>query len=234
MQLGQTKGGVQELEQKINYIFNDKALITQALTHSSFANEMKINKCKNYERLEFLGDAVLELISSDLLYENYPDLPEGDLSKFRASLVCEPSLAYYARKLNIGKYILLGRGENATGGRDRDSILCDIMEGIIGAIYKDGGILAAKEFILKYILSNPEEKKQFYDSKSMLQELTQRKFKEGATYKLIKENGPEHNKTFEVEVAVLGRIICVGSGRNKKSAEQEAAYKALLILKNEG
>ena len=161
---------LEELQEKIGYRFQDISLLKQALTHSSFANEQKINKLKNYERLEFLGDAVLELVSSEFLFKENPDMPEGQLTKLRASMVCEPALAYCARDLDIGSYILLGRGEEATGGRKRDSITSDVMEAIIGAIFLDGGIESAKKHIYRFILSDLEHKILFYDSKTILQE----------------------------------------------------------------
>ena len=157
---------VAELEQLIGYHFHNKELLLQALTHSSFSNEQKILKQKNYERLEFLGDAVLELVSSQYLFEEMPDKSEGDLTKMRSSLVCEPSLAYCAKELRLGDFIRLGKGEEATGGRKRDSIRSDVMEAIIGAIYLDGGFEEARTFVLRFILSDLEHKKLFYDSKT--------------------------------------------------------------------
>ena len=149
MQEGYT---LQTLEERIGYRFQDRMLLTQALTHSSFTNEQKINKAKNYERLEFLGDAVLELVSSEFLFREYPQVPEGELTKLRASMVCEPSLAFCARDLELGKYMRLGKGEESTGGRNRDSITSDAMEALIGAIYLDGGMEKAKAFIQRFIL----------------------------------------------------------------------------------
>ena len=162
-----------ELEKKIGYQFRDKSLLKQALTHSSFANEQRINKLKDYERLEFLGDAVLELISSDFLFHENPQMPEGKLTKLRSSMVCEPALAYCARDIELGRYMLLGKGEEATGGRNRDSITSDVMEAVIGALYLDGGFDAAHDFIQRFILSDLENKILFYDSKTVLQEILQ-------------------------------------------------------------
>ena len=173
MQLGATKQGIQELEGRIGYTFGDKSLIKQALTHSSYANEMRILKSGNYERLEFLGDAVLEMITSDFLFSKYPTMPEGQLSKLRASLVCEQALAYVARGIELDKFFLLGKGEEATGGRTRDSIACDIVEAVIGAIFRDSGIEEAQKFIFRFILDNIEQRKLFFDAKSTLQELAQ-------------------------------------------------------------
>ena len=223
---------LEELERRIGYDFKDKMLLKQAITHSSFTNEQKINKLGHYERLEFLGDAVLELISSDFLYHQYPDQTEGNLTKTRASMVCEPSLAFCARDLELGKFMLLGRGEESTGGRNRDSITSDAMEAVIGAIYLDGGIEPAREFINKFVLSDLEDKQLFFDSKTTLQELMQRELKKDFHYVLVEETGPEHEKQFVVEVRMEGNVVGIGSGRTKKSAEQHAAYEALLLLKN--
>jgi len=219
------------LEKKIGYTFLKKELITQAMTHSSFSNEQKVNRQKDYERLEFLGDAVLELVSSQFLFEEMPDKTEGDLTKMRSSLVCEPSLAYCAKELNLGEYIRLGKGEEATGGRMRDSITSDVMEAIIGAIYLDGGFDKAKEFIYKFILSDLENKKLFYDSKTILQEIVQGKNNGTLHYEVIAETGPDHDKLFLVEARIDDRKISEGSGRTKKAAEQQAAYQAILKIK---
>lgn len=223
---------LEELEKRIGYQFHDKKLLRQALTHSSFANEQKINKNGNYERLEFLGDAVLELVSSDFLFHRFPEKPEGELTKMRASMVCEPALAFCARDLELGKFILLGRGEETTGGRERESITSDAMEAVIGAIYLDGGLERAREYIFRFVLSDLEDKQLFYDSKTNLQELVQGEMKQDVQYKLIEEKGPEHDKVFEAEVLIGGDVIGRGSGRTKKAAEQRAAYEALLLLKD--
>ena len=223
-----------ELEEKIGYSFKNKALIKQALTHSSYANEQKINKSGDYERLEFLGDAVLEVVSSEFLFHKYPDVPEGQLTKMRASMVCEPSLAFCARDIDLGKYILLGKGEEATGGRNRESITSDVMEALIGAIFLDSGMDKAKAHIERFILSDLEDKVLFYDSKSNLQEILQGKLKKEFEYIVLDENGPEHEKEFVVEVNVEGEALGVGKGRTKKAAEQQAAYQALLKLKEKG
>ena len=221
-----------ELEERIGYHFKDIALLKQALTHSSCTNEQKINKLKNYERLEFLGDAVLELVSSEFLFRQHPGLPEGELTKQRASMVCEPSLAFCAKDLELGRFMLLGKGEETTGGRHRDSITSDAMEAVIGAIYLDGGMSPATEFINRFVLSDLEDKKLFYDSKSNLQELVQGRLKKNVTYELLEESGPEHDKTFRVSVRMDDRCLGTGAGRTKKAAEQQAAYKALLFLRD--
>lgn len=219
-----------ELEIKIGYRFIQKELLTQALTHSSFSNEQKINKCKNYERLEFLGDAVLELLSSRFFYLNNPDMTEGQMTKLRSSMVCEPALAFCARDLNLGSYIFLGKGEELTGGRERDSIISDVMEAVIGAIYLDGGLEEAEKFVHKFILSDLESKQLFYDSKTILQEDVQRT---GGNlhYELIEESGPDHDKKFKVDAMLDKAVIGQGEGRTKKAAEQKAAYEALLSRK---
>lgn len=160
-------------------------------------------------------------------------MPEGDLTKTRASMVCEPTLAYCAEQIDLGSYLLLGKGEDATGGRTRNSVVSDAMEALIGAIYLDGGFTSAKEFILNYVLNDMEHKKLFYDSKTILQEIVQADMEEGISYHLIKEEGPDHNKSFTVEVKIGETVYGTGSGRTKKAAEQEAAYKAILKLKKQ-
>ena len=222
------------LEERIGYRFQDISLLKQAITHSSFTNEQRINKAKHYERLEFLGDAVLELVSSEFLFRENPDVPEGRLTKMRASMVCEPALAFCARDLELGKFMRLGKGEESTGGRNRDSITSDAMEALIGAIYLDGGMDKAKQFINRFILSDLENKVLFYDSKSNLQELIQGTLKKDFHYELLEESGPEHDKTFEVEVIMEQESIGRGFGRTKKAAEQQAAYQALLLLRDKG
>lgn len=220
-----------ELEKVIGYEFRQKGLLRQALTHSSFANEKHMKKLSDNERLEFLGDAVLEVVSSEFLYRNYPKLPEGDLTKLRASIVCEPTLALCTRELDLGRYLFLGKGENRTGGRTRKSILSDALEAVIGAIYLDGGFAPAQRFVQKYILTDIEHKKLFYDSKTILQEVVQGNFDEPLFYELLAEDGPDHDKSFRVAAKIGGRQLGEGSGHTKKAAEQEAAYQALLQLK---
>ena len=221
-----------ELQEKIGYHFNNRQLLRQALTHSSYANEKHMRKLSDNERLEFLGDAVLEIISSDFLYRNYTELPEGELTKLRASLVCEPTLAACAKEIGLGKYLHLSHGEDQTGGRNRKSILSDALEAVIGAIYLDGGFTNAKEFVEKYILTDIEHKQLFYDSKTILQEVVQGQH-EHLTYVLVEETGPDHDKSFTVEARVGERVIGAGSGHTKKAAEQEAAYQALLVIREE-
>ena len=222
---------LEELQDKIGYRFQNTNLSKQALTHSSFANEQKINKLKDYERLEFLGDAVLELVSSEFLFRENPQMPEGQLTKLRASMVCEPALAYCAKDIDLGSYILLGRGEEYTGGRYRSSITSDVMEAIIGAIFLDGGIENAKKHIYRFILSDLENKILFLDSKTILQEEIQKKKDAQLRYELIGESGPDHNKQFTVDAYLNDVLIGSGTGRTKKAAEQQAAYEALLKMK---
>jgi ribonuclease III len=217
-------------EDMIDYRFHDRKILKHALTHSSYANEKRMNKLDNNERLEFLGDAVLELVTSEYLYCKNSKMPEGDLTKLRARLVCEQTLAICARDIKVGNYILLGKGEASTGGRDRMSILSDAMEAIIGAIYLDGGFTNAKEFICKYILSDVENKKLFFDSKTILQEIVQSEYKEQLSYELIKEEGPDHNKQFTVMALVNDVELGIGVGKTKKAAEQEAAYQSILKM----
>ena len=222
---------LEELQDKIGYRFQNTELLKQALTHSSFANEQKINKLKDYERLEFLGDAVLELVSSEFLFRENPQMPEGQLTKLRASMVCEPALAYCAKDIDLGSDILLGRGEEYTGGRYRSSITSDVMEAIIGAIFLDGGIENAKKHIYRFILSDLENKILFLDSKTILQEEIQKKKDAQLRYELIGESGPDHNKQFTVDAYLNDVLIGSGTGRTKKAAEQQAAYEALLKMK---
>lgn len=225
---------LQLLQERIGYKFKNEALLKRALTHSSYMNEQKINRTGDYERLEFLGDAVLELVSSEFLYKEHKEVPEGELTKMRASMVCEPSLAFCARDIELGQFILLGKGEENTGGRKRDSITSDVMEAVTGAIYLDGGFEPAKAFIYRFILSDLEDKQLFYDSKSNLQELIQGKLKKDFHYELLEESGPEHDKTFVVEVFMENTSLGKGAGRTKKAAEQQAAYQALLVLRDKG
>ncbi|MFI3200376.1 MAG: ribonuclease III [Eubacteriales bacterium] len=224
---------LQQLEKKIGYHFQDYSLLKQALTHSSYANEKKIQKLKDYERMEFLGDAVLELVTSEYLYLENTNRLEGEMTKLRSTYVCEPALAFCAREIALGQFIYCGKGESRTGGKDRDSILSDCMEAIIGAIYLDGGLEQAKKFIHRGILTDLENKRLFYDSKSSLQEMVQGKRKQPIAYRLTGESGPEHEKCFQVEVLVGDVVVGSGSGKSKKIAEQNAAYQAILQLKKE-
>ncbi|MBS6194999.1 MAG: ribonuclease III [Clostridiales bacterium] len=223
--------GLQELEQKIGYRFRNKEFLRTALRHSSYANEHRMDRLACNERLEFLGDAVLELVSSEYLFGEFPKMPEGELTRLRASLVCEPTLALCAREMGLGGYLCLGRGEEMTGGRHRDSVTSDAMEAVIGAIYLDGGFANAKEFILRFVLNNIEHKKLFFDSKTIFQEMVQGNFAGEISYHLLGEEGPDHDKTFSVEVHIGEKCLGQGKGRTKKAAEQMAAYKAIVALK---
>ncbi len=224
------KNKLNEFENYIGYNFIDKNLLKLALTHSSYySNTKDVNT--NNERLEFLGDAVLELLSSEFLFNEYKVKPEGELTRLRASIVCEPTLADCARNINLGKYLYLGKGEDMTGGRNRDSVISDAMEALIGAIYLDGGFDNARIFVLKFVLNDIENKQLFYDSKTILQEMIQGSKQAGIEYILVNSYGPDHDKTFEVEVKCGNEILGHGKGKNKKRAEQQAAYEAILSLK---
>ena len=222
---------IAEFEEKIGYTFKDKHLIHQALSHSSYANEKKHPNGSN-ERLEFLGDSVLSIVVSDYLYKHLTSVAEGDLTKLRASLVCEKSLHVFARQIDLGSYLLLGKGEENTGGRERPSILADAFEAVIAAIYLDGGMEAARKHILRFIPEDLEHeaKKAFSDFKTVLQEVVQKNPEEKVEYVLIGEEGPDHNKRFVVEVTLNSQVIGKGKGRSKKEAEQLAAKEALELM----
>ena len=222
---------LRELQETIGYEFKDRALLKQALTHSSYANEHKMDHSHCNERLEFLGDAVLELVTSDFLYHKYADLPEGELTKTRASIVCEPTLAACAGDIRLGERLYLGKGEEATGGRLRNSVVSDAFEALIGAVYLDGGLACAREFITRFVLNDIEHKKLFYDSKTILQEMVQSRQDGPLTYELVREEGPDHDKHFEVCARMGEQEIGRGEGRTKKAAEQMAAYKGILFLR---
>lgn len=218
-----------ELEKKIGYNFKNKKLLTEALTHSSYANERQDGTRCN-ERLEFLGDSVLGFISAEHFFHHFKHLPEGELTKRRAYFVCEKSLSEFARTLGIGDYLLFGKGEVLTGGKDRPSILADAFEAVLAAIYLDGGIEPAKKFVFRFIDKADEEKPVVTDYKTTLQEIVQRNPEEAVEYVLVGESGPDHNKTFSVEVHLNSNVIGHGSGISKKIAEQAAAKEALELL----
>lgn len=221
---------MKKLEEKIEYTFKDKCLLTQALTHSSYANE-KQGGIKCNERLEFLGDAVISIVSAQYLYESFPDMPEGDLSKLRSSLVCTRSLSDFARQIDLGSYMLLGKGELNTGGRDRDSILEDAFEALTAAIYLDGGMECAKKHVLRFLAKAVNTHHiNFKDYKTTLQEVIQKNPDQSITYVVSGESGPDHNKRFEVEVHLNSNVIGKGVGKSKKQAEQEAAKEALSLM----
>ena len=218
------------LEEKLGYTFQDPALLENALTHSSRANESR-GKLPSNERLEFLGDSILGMVVADHLYRNHPDLPEGELTRTRAALVCEESLVEVARELGLGEYLRLGKGESSGGGRERPSIQADAVEAVLAAIYLDGGIGSARKFIQKYILSREiAGLTKPLDHKTALQELVQRESGQVLQYRLVGEEGPDHNKRFFVEVDLNGKSVGSGSGRSKKEAEQMAAQAAISTL----
>lgn len=225
---------IKDLMNKIGYSFKKPELLKLALTHSSYANEKRLKDGYN-ERIEFLGDAVLELVTSEFLYNNYPKMPEGEMTKTRASIVCEPTLALCAAEFSLGEYLYLGHGEEMSGGRGRASIVSDAMEALIGAIFLDGGIEEAKKFIYRFVLTDLENKKLFTDSKTILQEIVQSNHNnKELSYVIISEDGPDHNKTYTVAALINGVEEGRGRGRTKKAAEQEAAYKAILKLQKRG
>lgn len=218
------------LETTIGYTFHQKNHLDIAFTHKSYSNEVIATKKESYERYEFLGDAILEYIVSDFLFHNYRELPEGKLTKLRASLVCEFTLSKISRELKLGSYGFFSKGERLTGGNNRDSILCDMFESLLGAIYLDGGMEAARQFVNQFLLTDIEHKQLFYDSKSNLQEYAQ-KHEKTLCYELLEEKGPEHDKLFFVQVKLGDEILATGEGHSRKSAEQMAAYHALGNIK---
>lgn len=223
-------GNLQELERKTGHSFGDKRYIEIAVTHSSYANERGKGAVNN-ERQEFLGDAVLSIIVSDYLFKKYR-LAEGDLTKLRASLVCEKSLCDFAIQINLGSYLRLGKGEEMTGGAQRPSILADAFEALIAAVYLDGGMTAAAKFVLPFVEAQLESEQSgiFHDYKTLLQEIVQKNPEESVTYVLADESGPDHDKRFEVEVHLNSNVIGRGAGRSKKAAEQMAAKEALELM----
>ena len=227
---------MKELEKKLNYTFRDPALLSEALSHSSYANEHRAAHLNSNERLEFLGDSVLGFVTAEFLFVQHPDLPEGDLTRIRAALVCEQSLYEVARKLELGKYLKLGRGEEAGGGRERTSILADATEAVFAAVYLDGGIGAASQLIHRVLLDAEREEvveERRRDYKTALQELVQRTPGRTITYRLVEETGPDHCRVFVMEVSVDGQVSGRGEGRSKKEAEQAAAKTALKLLGGE-
>ncbi len=222
------------LEQKLGYKFNNINLLKNALTHSSYANEVR-NGFSSNERLEFLGDSVLSIVVSDYIYKHYPNMPEGELTKLRASLVCEKSLCTFSRELELGSYLMLGKGEDKGGGRERDSILADAFEAVLAAIYLDGGMEPARRHVMNFVLRELKhtDDEVFKDYKTALQEIIQRNPEESVTYILIDESGPDHDKSFTVEVRLNSNVIGKGTGKNKKRAEQMAAKEALMLMGEE-
>lgn len=222
---------MKELEEKLGYHFKNSKYLETALRHSSYANEKK-NRGFSNERLEFLGDSILGLVVADYLYKNFPNLPEGDLTKKRAALVCEKACCGFSRQLDIGKYLLLSHGEQNSGGRTRPSILADAFESVTAAIYLDGGMEEARKFILSFVLPllQDEKPKTFKDYKTVLQEIVQKNPEESLEYVLTGESGPDHDKHFSVQVRLNNNVIGKGGGRSKKEAEQQAAREALELM----
>ena len=222
---------IKDLENAVGYRFRNITLLQNALTHSSFANERWHDSLKSNERLEFLGDSILGMVVAEFLYRNYPDRPEGELTRMRADMVCETSLAKVADQIGLGQHLLLGHGEEQGGGRARVSILADAVESVIAASFLDGGMEPARKFIEKFILCNvPEQRLRNADYKTALQELVQQKKNQVLTYELTGESGPDHDKHFQVQVLLNGSVIGAGEGTSKKRAEQDAARKALEAL----
>lgn len=222
---------LKDLEAAIGYHFQNITLLQNALTHSSYANERWRNSLMSNERLEFLGDSILGMVVAEYLYRNFPDRPEGELSRMRADMVCEKTLAAIARRIELGRHLMLGNGEEQGGGRDRDSILADAVESVIAASFLDGGMEAARQFIRQFVLVEvPVTKMHNADYKTALQELVQQKKNQTLHYTLIGESGPDHDKHFEVEVTLNGKSVGIGSGSSKKRAEQDAARAAIEAI----
>ena len=219
---------IKDLEKAIGYQFGNISLLQNALTHSSYANERYHNSLMSNERLEFLGDSILGMVVAEHLYRNFPDRPEGELTRMRADMVCERALAQVANRLSLGQHLMLGHGEERFGGRNRDSILADAVESVIAATYVDGGMDAAVSFIRKFILCDvPAQRLRNADYKTALQELVQQKKNQVLTYALVGESGPDHDKKFDVEVMLNGQVVGCGTGSSKKRAEQDAARAAM-------
>ena len=222
---------MEELQRLIGYRFHDEKLLFEALSHSSFANENKKTRRSN-ERLEFLGDSVLSVIVSDHIFKHFKHIPEGELTKLRASLVCESALYEFSKRIRLGEMIFLGKGEEQTGGRERPSIVSDAFEAVIAAIYLDGGMEAARPYVLSFIPKDitPKGAKNLHDYKTELQEVIQRNPEEKIVYQLVGESGPDHDKRFTVRVMLNSNIIGEGDGKSKKAAEQSAAREALRLM----
>ncbi len=225
---------IRELEEAIGYRFKNITLLQNALAHSSYANERWHNSLLSNERLEFLGDSILGMLVAEYLYRTFPDRPEGELTRMRADMVCETTLAAIADQIGLGKHLLLGRGEELSGGRTRPSILADAVESVIAASFLDGGMEAARQFIAKFVLPTvPVTRLHHEDFKTDLQELVQKKRDQVLHYALVSESGPDHDKEFVVELTLNGRLLGRGLGSSKKRAEQDAARQALEKLSNE-
>ena len=222
---------IKDLETAIGYRFHNITLLQNALAHSSYANERWHDSLKSNERLEFLGDSILGMVVAEHLYRNFPDRPEGELTRMRADMVCERALARVAEQISLGHHLLLGNGEEQGGGRGRDSILADAVESVIAACFLDGGMDAARGFINRFVLEDvPVRKLRNADYKTALQELVQQKKNQVLSYELVGEEGPDHNKTFRVSVSLNGKVVGEGTGSSKKRAEQDAAHGAIQLL----
>ena len=222
---------IKDLETAIGYRFHNITLLQNALAHSSYANERWHDSLKSNERLEFLGDSILGMVVAEYLYRNFPDRPEGELTRMRADMVCERALARVAEQISLGRHLLLGNGEEQGGGRGRDSILADAVESVIAACFLDGGMDAARGFVNRFVLEDvPVRKLRNADYKTALQELVQQKKNQVLSYELVGEEGPDHNKTFRVSVSLNGKVVGEGTGSSKKRAEQDAAHSAIQLL----
>ncbi|HBY20457.1 MAG: ribonuclease III [Clostridiales bacterium GWE2_32_10] len=227
------EGNLDALEDRIEYKFKDPKLLEMALMHRSYVNDARNNgiMLESNERLEFLGDAVLEIIVSEYLYTKYSDVLEGQLTKMRSNGVCESTLARLAKKINLGNYIYLAKGENLGGGRNKPSILADAFEAVIGAIYLDGSFSNAKKFVEEFMINRTDFSLSVNDDKTKLQEVLQKKGNKKIQYIIVKEKGPAHDKEFVIQVSCDGKVIGMGKGKSKKVAEQNAAREALVSLK---
>lgn len=233
--MGNEEEQISRLKERLKISWRDPGLLRQALTHSSYAYENRGRRCENNQRLEFLGDAVLELVVSEFLYRNYPEWPEGKLTKLRAAVVCEPSLAKVAQELNLGECLLIGHGEDQNGGRERPSILADAFEALLGAIYLDQSLEACRKFAIEQlsgIIKAAVQGKFERDYKTELQELLQKNSPEPIKYVILKEEGPDHDKSFTAGIVYRGKLLGKGKGRSKKEAEQQAAKRALGKLES--
>jgi len=222
------------LEELLNYKFSDKGLLLEALTHKSYSHEHKLSR--NYERLEFLGDAVLQLIVTEYLVAKYKQFDEGVLSKYRGYFVSEQFLSEMAKEIRLGDFVRLGKGEEQNGGKNKSSLLCDIFESLVAALYIDGGYNCARSVVINLSSDRIDETidgNRFIDGKTELQKLTQKNFEQLPDYRVISESGPEHDKVFVVEVIINGKSVAIGKGKSKKKAEQDAAKKALLVLQKQ-
>ncbi len=222
---------MEELQDRLGYHYQDPSLLQIAITHSSYVNEHRDEELECNERLEFLGDSILGMVVADYLFHTYPDMPEGELTRIRSSLVCETALYQVAYELHLGDYLLLGHGETLTGGRTRPSILADATEAVLASVYLDGGLEAVQEVICRLVIGTEPITGRNEDFKTALQEMVQSKSGRCLTYKLVQESGPDHDKIFTICAKLNGKVVGTGMGRSKKAAEQSAAEDALMNLK---